>query len=254
MNAQRAHSTIGSSMFTFKRWSTVYFCPKTLGALLFVIHGVGIPLQIVIALAGHRILSTNVWVVTFRLEIIFPFSEFLLSSLYVYLFIRFMKQSTGTADPHLQRTFYFLVVAEAFVVIMDVIGITLWYTDLYFLRLAVLPFTTALKLKVEFLILNRLTGIGKRKNELRSATVPAHAGELGEVQVESPCSLQSEALSLRGERKGADIEVGMRKDRSRVEKAPAKSIKEVGTNVTSGDGEERESLDEMERRYLGRLS
>lgn len=243
----------GFLMVLYSRLHLIIDSPKILRALLFIILGIGIPLQIVIALAGDRILSTNVWVVTFRLEMIFPFFEILLSSIYVYLFIRFMRQSTGAAHPHMKRTFYFLVLAETFVVIMDVIGITLWYLDLYLLRLAVLPFTTALKLKVEFLILNRLTEIGKRKNELRSITVSTHDQENEEAPVASPCTSQSEATTLRVEEKRLGIEVGTRDDGLGVGKAPAKTIREVGTTAASRDGEDRESLDEMERRYLGRF-
>ncbi|RDI88183.1 hypothetical protein Vi05172_g1813 [Venturia inaequalis] len=245
----------GFLMVLYSRLHLIIDSPKILRALLFVILGVGIPLQIVIALAGDRILSTNVWVVTFRLEMIFPFSEILLSSLYVFLFIRFMRQSAGAADPHMRRTFYFLVVAEAFVVIMDLVGITLWYMDLYLLRLAVLPLTTALKLKVEFLILNRLTSIGKKKNELRSITVSAHDEEMenSELQMASPCTFQSEALTLKVEEKGLGTDIDMREDRRKGKKTPTDSIREVGTSAASGDGAESESLDEMERRYLGKF-
>lgn len=93
----------GFLVVLYSRLHLIVDSPRILRALLVVILGVGILLQIVMVLAGDRVLDTNVWVVTFRFEMIFPFSEILLSSLYVYLFIRFMRQSTGAADPHMQR-------------------------------------------------------------------------------------------------------------------------------------------------------
>jgi hypothetical protein len=61
-----------------------------------------------------------------------------------------------------------LVLAEAFVIVGDVVRITLWYVEVYLLRLVAIPFISALKLKVEFMILNQLTSIGKRRGELRN--------------------------------------------------------------------------------------
>lgn len=123
--------------------------------------------------------------------------------------------------------------------------------DLYLLRPAVLPFITALKLKVEFMVLNRLTGIGKRKNELRDITVSAHEEESEEVQIMSARIFQSEAPTLRVEEKGLGIYVDMRKDGLENEKTPADSAR--GIEASIGSGGHRESLDEMERRYLGKF-
>lgn len=123
--------------------------------------------------------------------------------------------------------------------------------DLYLLRPAVLPFITALKLKVEFMVLNRLTGIGKRKNELRDITVSAHEEESEEVQIMSARIFQSEAPTLRVEEKGLGIDVDMRKDGLENEKTPADSAR--GIEASIGSGGHRESLDEMERRYLGKF-
>lgn len=237
-------------MVLYSRLHLIVDSPKILRALLIVIVGVGVPLQIVMALAGDRVLDTNVWVVTFRLEMIFPFSEIILSSLYVYLFVRFMRQDTGAVDALMKRTFYFLIAAESFVVIMDVIGKSLWYMDLYLLRLAVLPFITALKLKVEFMILNRLTGIGKRKNKLRNVTVSVHEEREG-VQVMSPHTFQSEAPTSRMEENRLGIVVDVRKDGLENEKVPADSAR--GLEASIGSGEHRGSLDEMDSRYLGRF-
>lgn len=240
-------------MVLYSRLHLVVHSPKLLFALLFVILGFGVPLQIVMVLAADRVLSEKVWVVTFRLEMIFPFSEILLASLYVFLFIRFMKQNTGGADSHMRRTFYFLVAAEAFVVIIDVIGITLWYLDLYLLRLMVLPFITAWKLKVEFLILNHLTGIGKGRNELRNVTVSVQDEQRQEVQVaDSPCTVSSEAPTLRKDANGRDIEICMSNAGLQDEKRPTNSTGKMETSVGVGQ-EDSSGLDEMDRRYLGRF-
>lgn len=249
----------GFLMVLYSRLHLIINNVKILRALLFVILGIGIPLQIIMVLAGDRVLDTKVWVVTFRLEMIFPFSEIVLSSLYVWLFVRFLNQSSGgSRDVHMKRTLYLLVLAESFVVVADVVGITLWYMDLYLLRLVVLPFTSAAKLKVEFMILNRLTGIGKRRNELRDITVSTHGEEeRGDPQlVITPCTFQSEAPTLRVEEKGLGIEVDMNEHGGvRGDKTPTDSIREIETsNEASRSEEQRDSLDEMERRYLGRIS
>jgi hypothetical protein len=243
----------GFLMVLYSRLHLIVDSPRVLRALLIVILGVGIPLQIVMVLAGDRVLSTKVWVVTFRLEMIFPFSEIVLSALYVILFIRFMKHTGGSSDPSMKRTFYLLIAAEVFVVIVDVIGITLWYMDLYLLRLAVVPLISALKLKVEFMILNRLTGIGKRRGELRDITVSVREEEgREEVQTVSPCTFQSAAPTLRMDEKGLGIGLEEVEDCVERKKAPTNSIREISTSgAGSSSPKAKESFDEIERRYLG---
>jgi hypothetical protein len=243
----------GFLMVLYSRLHLIVDSPRLLRALLFAIVGLGIPLQIVMTLAGDRVLSTKVWNVTFRVEMIFPFSEIALSTLYVFLFIRFMCQSTGSGNMNIRRTLYLLVGAEIVVLVTDVIGITLWYMGLYLLRLALLPFLYSIKLKVEFMILNRLTGIGKRKSELRNITLSVHEVG-GEMEVTSPSTFLSATPTLTMDT-GLGIELGFNEDDTRGKTTPTNSIDEITANVEgSGSPEERESFDEMERRYLGRMA
>jgi len=243
----------GFLMVLYSRLHLIVDSPMLLRALLFAIVGLGIPLQIVITLAGDRVLSTKVWKVTFRVEMIFPFSEIALSTLYVFLFIRFMRQSSSSGNVHMRRTLYLLVGAEIVVLVTDVIGIALWYTGLYLLRLALLPFLYSLKLKVEFMILNRLTGIGKRKSELRNITLSVHEEAL-ETEVISPSTFLSAAPTLTMDT-GLGIGLELNEDESRGKTTPTNSIEEITTNAEgSGTPDDKESFDEMERRYLGRMA
>jgi hypothetical protein len=118
-------TTTGFLVVLYSRLHLILDSPKLLKSLLFIIFGIGVPLQIfmVVAATGadshhlHR-LGEGVWHVTIRLEMVFLFLEIILSASYVYLFANFMHHgSDGAVDPYLKRTFWILIVAESFVIV-----------------------------------------------------------------------------------------------------------------------------------------
>ncbi len=74
--------------------------------------------------------------------------------------------SDGAVDPYLKRTFLILIFVESIITAGDVTIVTLWYTELYLLRLELSPFL-ALQLMVEFIVLTCLTTMSKGRIELR---------------------------------------------------------------------------------------
>jgi hypothetical protein len=243
----------GFLMVLYSRLHLFLDSPRVLKGLLFLIIGVGVPLQIFMIVAGtgtpHH-LGDAVWQVTFRLEMIFIVFEIILSAMYVYLFTNFIRLGSSPIEAHLKRTICFLVLAEIFVVAGDVAIMTLWYKGLYLLRLALSSFIYALKLKVEFMVLNRLTIIKKRKTELTHITVSVTREEAVTtatgVEGEFPYTVDSKNV------KSGAIEKVTTVGRSTT---PCEEIREVSTSMTEPDYEkERCSFDEIERRYLGRFS
>jgi hypothetical protein len=79
--------------------------------------------------------------------------------------------------------------------------------ELYLLRLGLSPFLYALKLKVEFMVLNRLTSMGKRRIELRHITVLTTGEEDSAAVAEttSPFDINPTSISRMGQ---MDLESG----------------------------------------------
>ncbi|KAF2434398.1 hypothetical protein EJ08DRAFT_693437 [Tothia fuscella] len=95
--------------------------------------------------------------------IFFSVQETFLSSLYVYLFIRFMRHSYSSRT---KSMFRFLILGEAVVIFFDILMITLNSLHYEVLKTVLTPFFYAAKLKVEFMVLNRLMGFRQREDAL----------------------------------------------------------------------------------------
>lgn len=243
----------GFLMVLYSRLHLMLDRPRLLKTLLFIILGVGVPLQIFMVVAGtgspHH-LGDKVWQVTFRLEMIFVFLEIILSALYVSLFFRFLRHLSGVTQKQTNWTLCLLILGEVFVVAGDVAIVTLWYDGLYLLRLALSSFIYALKLKVEFMILNRLTSIKKREMELRLITLSA----VGEETSAAVAGADPPSPTMKMEE---SLEKGVMKQSSAPGSKPALSveIQEISTSpLRYGCKERSGSFDSIERRYLGRFS
>jgi hypothetical protein len=239
-------TSIGFLMILYSRLHLILDRPRVLHAIAFTILGIGIPIQIIMVLAGDRVLNDKVWVVTFRLEVIFPVADILLAVLYIYLFIRFMRQAVSSVDAHTRRTFLLLVLSEAAVVVLDVAGITLWYVELYLLRLALLPFIYAVKLKVEFAVLNRLAGVGKKRARLNSVE---SREEVQVVQGASPRIFDHGHDLGMGGAAGDGVGVRSPADNGKDVKARVEGSEKTGGG--DGDSGGKESFDDLDRQYLG---
>jgi hypothetical protein len=151
----------GFSLVLLSRLHLVVHSPKLLRFLLavvivdamlvqfpvFIFSFIGAP-QSVIFLKVVRFLS--------HFEVIFAVQEVRLSSLHIYFFIRFVKQGGSKVLRSLKRTSYLLITAESIIIVCDLTVNILLYLNLYIPRKIILPFIHAVKLQIEFLVLNRL--------------------------------------------------------------------------------------------------
>lgn len=97
----------------------------------------------------------------FCLEVLFVLQENGLALLYIYSFTSFVGgwRTESEARAVLKK----LVLAEALVFCTDIIPLSLLYAQAYVPREAINPFTYAVKLKIEFLILNELVRYSKSR-------------------------------------------------------------------------------------------
>lgn len=95
----------------------------------------------------------------FCLEVLFVLQENGLALLYIYAFTNFV--GGWRTEPEARAVLKKLVLAELLVFCTDVVPLSLLYAQAYVPREAINPFTYAVKLKLEFLILNELVRYSK---------------------------------------------------------------------------------------------
>jgi hypothetical protein len=95
-----------------------------------------------------------VYKITYGSQVVFALQEVMLSSLYIYLYYKFVRG--GSFEPRDKMTFILLILAQIVILVSDVGMIVLIYVRLYLGRMALVPFTYAFKLRLEFVVLNRL--------------------------------------------------------------------------------------------------
>jgi hypothetical protein len=253
----------GFSLVLYSRLHLIFPNPKLIRALLLVIIGSGICLHTPILvseflLRSNYITSYKIYHFISYLDVIYSVQEVVLSTAYIYLFIRFVRMGTskGSSHAHLRRTTHLLIVAEAVVVLTDLAVNVLLYQRLYLARRMVLTFVCAFQLRVEFLVLNRLASSahmdvplpvpeedlsGVLRNAAQHCTLSAHTSIHPEC-VESHGS-ELTCLALSGGWKRSSISGG----------TMASSLPDF--YKTTGEKRERvrDSMEELERRYLGRF-
>jgi hypothetical protein len=116
-----------------------------------------------------------------KFEIAFTIQEAMLTTLYVYLFIRFTKGHQD--DPRTKFTLWLLIATELFVLVTDVTMNVLLYMQIYLARQMIQAFATALKLRVEFMILNSLVKYSQSK-AFRESALDSH-GEIDFITMPS---------------------------------------------------------------------
>ncbi|KAF2431910.1 hypothetical protein EJ08DRAFT_678078 [Tothia fuscella] len=162
----------GFSLILLSRLHLILPNPRLLRLLLVMIIVVGFVIHTPIFLMTY-IRPKLTQAVTFKLlfivshfDIVFSIQEIILSSLYIYHFFRFYRQGGAQGSQYMRRTMHLLIMAEIVVVATDIILNALLYTRLYLIRRLMLGLLYAVKLKVEFLVLNRLVKVGRRENTL----------------------------------------------------------------------------------------
>jgi hypothetical protein len=192
----------------------------------------------VVLIGKFGLLSRKGWSVVIEFTpMFFTTQESFLSSLYIYLFIRFMRQSAH--DVRTKSMFRFLIIAEITVVLFDVMMIT--FNSLHFevLKTILTPFFYSCKLKVEFMVLNRLMGF--RQKELLHIS----SGTSGAAAVNRPASL---GVGPSTSSSSADSLPGREYNNQGANDITAASIPVVDI-VKSGS---ESSIERLERQYLGR--
>jgi hypothetical protein len=161
-------------------------------------------------------------------DIIATVQEMLLSALYIHLFKRFMRQGESRLSKHALETFYFWILVEVCIVLCQVLLNVLLFLRLYLLRKMVWEFLYTCKLRVEFIVLNRLKESGPQKQ------VESHAygAELVFGNVEAGTSILSRPPA-RSDVTGFSASEGLCND--------------------SEGGQTKYDVSELERIYLGRI-
>jgi hypothetical protein len=227
--------TLGFGLVLYSRLHLITDHPNRLRLTLWFIVISYLSIHVLTLVAAYNLIGANAYRVMSRLGILFYIEETILSSLYIYLFFRFMRQTTS--DARMTSMFYLLIMAQVFLIICDAALITLGYVGMDLAKLIVIPFTYTLKLKVEFVVLNRLVRFARKGIELQDVSVSTVADSTDPIL---------RAVTSRGE-----TQQGVSED-------PGKGSSSFGSHSSprcdsDKKYDEEESLADTERRYLGRF-
>jgi hypothetical protein len=221
---------------------------------IFIFSFIGAP-QYVIFLKVAYFLS--------HFEVIFSVQEVLLSSLYIFFFIRFVKQGGSQGSKNLRRTFHLLITAEVIIIVCDITVNILLYLNLYIPRKIILPFIYAIKLQIEFLVLNRLVSSAQNTD----AQLQDYEGDLDSPSVSRSFSRPNRCLrcnlSPMEDPEKCMESFGPIPTTSKLSQSIRQSTLSGQTMVSCAPilfqrpGERRrgesDSIEELERRYLGQF-
>jgi hypothetical protein len=255
----------GFSLVLYSRLHLILHSAKVLRVLLAVIVVNCVLVQsplLILAFVGAPRYVIFLKVATFmsHLEIIFSVQEIILSSLYIYLFIRFVRQGGAKGVRSLKRTFYLLILAEVVIVVCDVALNVLLYYGWYLARRTILAFVYALKLQIEFLVLNRLAR-SRQAGEAQWQDLGVDVGArtaLPELRTSTHEDEKSSPLSSPA--KYPEAFSATSTGPSMNEEKPIIISEDTGYLFKRGSQSggkmhcvERNSIEELERRYLGRF-
>jgi hypothetical protein len=190
-------------------------------------------------------LSTILNRVLFRVEVIFPAQEIVLASLYTYFFIRLLRESSHEALQDGKKIFYLLCTAQALIVVCDVGMAVATLEALTIIRTIFNPFLYAVKLEFEFMVLNSLiyfTRGGERRlqgieDEGRNESVGNQISEMLAPSRREETIMESEKAVF-----GLSVAGSSSLLPSNFQRTAAVEL----------HLEQMNSIEEMERRYLGR--
>lgn len=145
-------------MVLYSRLHLITQNSRLLRSLFWTIIATGIScnLPIILNISIPSLLrDTTLFNVLSGMEIAYTLQEIVLSSMYIYLFYQFA--CGGTLEPRDCETMILLILAQIVIFISDVATTVLIYVHFYFLRMVLASFTYAIKLRLEFVVLNRLS-------------------------------------------------------------------------------------------------
>jgi hypothetical protein len=239
----------------------------------FIVHTPGV----VTAYLGNFAHAVRVRYVISKLEIVFYVQEISLSSLYIFLFARYLRGTSTMlkSEPAVQKTLVGLIVAQVVISAADVAMIVLLYQDLYLARKLLISLNYAVKVTVEFSVLNRLVRFSSKQrgdeqlqiyqDDLRGMDVTNASSDperLDEMQSgvhgerskmhesgtgSTGAVVRSLEISSEGRRDGLRVDVA-----TQIGSFPARDSSSLLPSALSSGRSERNSIDESDRKYLGR--
>jgi len=145
----------GFSMTLYSRVHLVVTNRKVLRLLLAVIILNGCIVHIPAIITGYIARHARLQIIN-KLEIACYVQEIFLSSLYTFQFGRFARQDSSSLDYMRKKTLCGLVVGQVVVLGCDISMAILLFSNFYLARKLILPLNYALKILVEFFVLNQL--------------------------------------------------------------------------------------------------
>jgi hypothetical protein len=107
----------------------------------------------------------------------FTVQETIISGIYIYMARKMVKESY---NDHTKRCIGLLILVQVTCILLNMPFIVLVYTDIFLLKATLTSFAYAIKLKLEFLVLNQLIGI------VRHGIAPRGVHHTDEEQVPEP--------------------------------------------------------------------
>lgn len=152
-------------------------------AVTAVIGHIPFLIRTIATLIDHHDLVNQIHDIAEYFELLFAAQEIFISSCYVYYFWHYMHDAPPATQENMGRdikfTFTGLIAAYVWVFLSDFTLYVLLYNDYYLARMMVLPLSQAIKLSLEFVVLNYLVEFRKKKsrnlrrlNVVNSSLVP----------------------------------------------------------------------------------
>jgi hypothetical protein len=141
-------------------------------AMIIVIAVIGHSGLIIYSAAGYASnydLLSRIYDLWIYVEVVFTVQDVTLSSLYIFYFWKYLNDVPAHAGERMRKEsrtiFALLLIAYIWVILADVSMYTLLCVKLFLARMMCMPFLDAIKLRLEFLVLNRLIEVGNLKQQ-----------------------------------------------------------------------------------------
>jgi hypothetical protein len=185
--------------------------------------------QLAIISLNKTLLSRSIMHAISWLDVIFTLQDLILSVAYVYLYWRHMRDSEAFANERSKRrdatTFKLLIAANSVVLLLDIIQNVLLCLKIYIARYMCFPLICAVKLEVEFFVLNRLVKSAEKSSQSLQvaefsdvASIAAIKGAEAGVQAKSAVSMHLSDSS--SGTSGDDSEIKKSNQHGQIQKGP----------------------------------
>lgn len=124
-------------------------------------------IRTIATLVNHHDLVGQVHDIAEYFELLFSTQEILISSCYIYYFWQYMNDAPPATQEDMSKdinfTFTGLIAAYVWVLLSDITLYYLLYNDYYLARMMIMPLSQAIKLSLEFVVLNYLVKFREKK-------------------------------------------------------------------------------------------